>query len=246
MHEVASVLGVSLATAYRYRKSPSDMSIASLERLSSHFRIPVSMNLLYREDDVLAAEEARLKLEEEIADLGGSRFVTTPHFTVNCEIEAFTKELFYAQYGNRFSDSEIAEYVSLRTRRRRLYLSGSYKSEEIVNGPSYIDFFYGRGVFESVSKQVRDRQLDEVLNTSILPFVSRKIYTTVTPELPTILNYSSSKAIIRVEDLTIFFTDEDWQETVRVLRSYANKAEFAAPELSRAFFANPLNPRRET
>lgn len=244
MREIASVLGVSLATAYRYRKQPSDMSVAAFERIVDHFRIPVSMNLVYRENDVLAAEEARLKLEEEVAEIRGTRFVTTPHFTVNCEIEAFTREMFSIQYGDRFSDPEISEYVSLRMRRRRLYLTGLYKSEEVVNGPSYIDFFYGRGLFERVSKSVRKAQLDEVVGTTSLPHVMRKIYTKATPELPVILNYSNAKSIIRVEDLTMFFTDEDCEEANRVLRSYADQVEYNTTESVRSFFLNPLNPQK--
>lgn len=246
MNEVASILEVSLATAYRYRKMPSDMSVAAFERLVDHFDVPVSMNLLYREDDILAAEEARLQLEQEIADIRGWRFVTSPHFTVNCELEDFTREMFFIQYGNKYSDSEVREYVDLRTRRRKLYLAGLYKSEEVVNGPSFIDFFYSRGLFSQIGKTLRIKQLDEVVVTSSLPHVKRRIYTRATPELPVILNYSVHKSIIRVEDLTMVFTDEDCVETNRVLRSYANNAEFTSTNAVQSFFQNPLNPKETT
>lgn len=243
MNEVASILGVSLATAYRYRKTPSDMSIAAFERLVDHFEVPVSMNLLYREDDVLAAEEARLQLEQEIADIRGWRFVTAPHFTVNCELEDFTREMFFIHYGDRFSDSEVREFVDLRGRRRKLYLAGSYKSEEVVNGPSFIDFFYGRGVFSNIGKELRLKQLDQVVASCSLPHVQRRIYTRATPELPVILNYSVSKSIIRVEDLTMVFTDQDCAETDRVLRNYADSAEYTTTSAARSFFLNPLSPK---
>ncbi len=241
MAVVAYVMGVSLATAYRYRKSPSDMSIASFVRLADHFNLPVSMNLIYRETDVLVAEAERLRLEEEIHSQRGWRFVTTPHFTVNCETEAFTRELFAIQYGARCSEPEANEYVSLRKRRRSLYLLGQYKSEEIVSAPSYIDFFYGRGLFKDISKSVRQQQLEEVITTSKMPHISRRVYTQTTPELPVILNYSTRKSLVRVEDLTIALTDTDCDELIRTLRSYADRTLDSNAELEpSAFFSNPL------
>lgn len=245
MQEVARILNVSLATAYRYRKAPSEMSVAAFERLVGHFNLPVSMNLLYREDDVLAAEETRLQFEQEIADVRGWRFVTSPHFTVNCELEEFTREMFSIHYGKKYSDSEAKEYVALRMKRRSLYLSGGYQSEELVNGPSYIDFFYGRGVFSGIGKSLRQRQLEEVVATAALPYVKRRIYSRATPELPVILNYSTRKSVIRVEDLTMIFTDEDCDETNRVLRHYANNADLMSQNTVRSFFLNPLNPQEQ-
>jgi hypothetical protein len=47
------------------------------------------------------------------------------------------------------------------------------------------------------------------------------------------------------EDLAILFTDEDCDETNRVLRSYADNTEYSTRSSARAFFANPLNPRSE-
>lgn len=243
MTEVAEILDVSLATAYRYRKSPSDMSVASFEKLVRHFDVPVSMNLLYRERDVVAAEEARFLMEEQIAKDRGWRFVTSPHFTVNCEIEEFTREMFHIHYADRYTDSEINEYVRLRMRRRKLYLSGAYRSEEVVNGPSFIDFFYSRGLFTTISKSLRQKQLDEVVASTGLRHVTRRIYSQATPELPVILNYSNGRSIVRVEDLTMVFTDEDCEETNRVLRAYADNAEHQEREMARAFFLNPLNPK---
>lgn len=242
MKEMAAVLGVSLATAYRYRKNPSEMSLAAFERLADHLRVPVSMNLVYRDTDVLAAEEARLGMEREIAAERSWRFVATPHFTVNCEIEDFTRELIDIQYGERMSSDDKEAYIRARAERRRLYLEGAYHSEEVIYGPAYVDFFYGRGIFEQISKPTRMAQLHEVISTSRLSHVSRHIYVNVTPELPIILNYGTGKSVIRVEDLTICFTDNDCDEAVRVLRDYANKALHTEQSSVQAFLENPLSP----
>jgi transcriptional regulator with XRE-family HTH domain len=242
MKELATVLGVSLATAYRYRKNPSEMSLAAFDRLAAHLRVPVSMNLVYRETDVLAAEEARLGMEREIAAARSWRFVATPHFTVNCEIEAFTRELIEIQYGERMSADDKEAYVRARAERRRLYLEGAYRSEEVIYGPAYVDFFYGRGMFESISKSVRLAQLREVIATSRLAHVCRRVYASATPELPVILNYGVGKSVIRVEDLTICFTDEDCNEAVLALRDYAKKALHTDQPSVQAFLENPLSP----
>lgn len=243
MKVVSEVMGVSLATAYRYRKSPQDMPVNVFERLAHFFNMPVSMNLLYKEQDVVAAEEARLRLEEEIASIRGYRFVTSHHFTANCETDEFARALVEIQYGEKLTESELNNFLELRRKRKNLYFSGRYISEEIINASSYVDFFYGKGVFEGINRHIRMKQIEEVVRTSRLPNVRRKVYSRTTPELPVILNFSTRKSIIRIDDLTIVLTDDDSKSAEDTLRGFANKVSIEENEDVAIFLGNPLNPR---
>jgi hypothetical protein len=127
MDQASEAMGVSKATAYRYRKSPLDMPLGSFVGLVEYLKLPLDISVTLHHEELIQAEELRLKIEKRLAEESGYRIVTTPHFTVNCETPEFTEAKFKAEY----SEDQwhlIESYLELRNARRELYLSGSYQS----------------------------------------------------------------------------------------------------------------------
>ncbi|MEJ8560018.1 hypothetical protein QTO30_01335 [Yoonia sp. GPGPB17] len=207
MSEAAKAMQVSKATAYRYRKNPLDMPLRSFVGLVEFLKLPLDLSITLHQEELIEAEELRLRFEQRIAEEGGYRIVTTPHFTVNCEVPEFTEAKFRAEYPKE-QWSLIGRYMEVRQARRELYLSGSYQSIEIINGSAYLDFYYQKNLFTDLEDHLWRQQHAEVVETQELPHVQRYIYVRATPELPVILCYSSGDTILRFDDITINLSED--------------------------------------
>lgn len=239
MDKAAKVMEVSKATAYRYRKEPLDMPLRCFVSLVEFLKLPLDLSVTLHQAELIEAEALRLKFEKGIAEASGYRIVTTPHFTVNCEVPEFTKAKFCAEYPEDKWDL-MEQYLELRRERRELYLSGAYESFEIINGAAYLDFFLRKNLFEGLDETLWRKQHAEVVETQQLPHVHRYIYLRATPELPVILCYSSGETILRFDEITINLSDDHFLRAKQTLENYKRNSKYNEPRDVRDFLVNPL------
>lgn len=239
MRSVSDKMGVSLATAYRYRKSPLEMPLRAFLALVGHFDLHLDMSVTLHQEELIDAEKLRLALEKSISESHGYRLVTTPHFSVNCELPEITEIKFRDRYDEIFWPM-VDEFISLRKERHELYINGGYKSEEIINGDAYIDFFLRRNLFSGMAEDVWKKQHSLIVESSDLPNVRRYIYLRATPELPVILCYSTGETIIRLSDLTIQLSEEHLPKTEKTLRKFIRQCKFVDPNEVRNFLIDPI------
>jgi hypothetical protein len=215
------------------------MKLYSFVNLAKHYDIPVDLSVTLHREELIEAEELRLKYEQRIADESGYRFVTTPHFTVNCETEEFTEEKFLSEYPDTHWHL-VKRYVSIRSKRRDLYIAGGYKSFEIINGESYIDFFFKRNLFEKIKEDVWRRQYADVVDTNSLDHVQRYVYLRATPELPIVLCYSNGETLLRFDDVTISLSNDHFDRSMNSMREYVCNCKYVERRDVRDFLINPI------
>lgn len=239
MGTAAKAMGVSKATAYRYREAPLNMPLKSFVGLVEHLKLPLDLSVTLHQEELIEAEALRLRFEKRVAREVGYRIVTTPHFTVNCEIPEFTEAKFRTEYPED-SWHLIEEYLELRQERRDLYLSGSYRSIEVINGAAYLDFFLKRNVFDGVSDDIWRRQHAEIIESLELSHINRYIYLKSTPELPVILCYSCGKTILRFDDITIGLSEDHFLQAKNTLENYKENCKYKEKRNVRDFLINPI------
>ena len=239
MGAAAKAMQVSKATAYRYRKSPLDMPLRSFVGLVDFLKMPLDLSVTLHQEELIEAEELRLRFEQRIAMESGYRIVTTPRFTVNCEVPEFTEAKFRAEYPKE-EWHLIGRYIELREARRELYLSGAYQSIEIINGVAYLDFYLRKNLFEDLDEPLWRQQHAEVVETQGLSHVQRFIYLKATPELPVILCYSSGETLLRFDDITINLSEDHFLRAKKTLNNYRDNSRYAEMGDVRDFLINPL------
>jgi len=239
MKAAAKLLNISLATLYRYKKTPEAIPVGKLKKLSQHFGYPIDSTATWSKTDILAGEQRRLELEQQVARPGGRRYVVTPSFTVTCELPELTRQLWEFDYGTR-PEQELREYLRIRADRRELYQRSAYESFEIVIGGSYSDFFYGRGRFKGISNEVRKRQIEQILSTFDHEHVHRRVYLEHTPEVPVLLCYSSQIAVLRADDFVVEFSGLTvTKQLLDIFNQYYKDAHLKSPDEVRKFFKAP-------
>ena len=239
MDQVANAMLVSKATAYRYRKNPLDMPLRSFVGLVEFLKMPLDISVTLHQENLLEAEALRLKFEKRVAEKSGYRIVTTPHFSVNCEVPEFTEAKFRAEYPE--SDWHLVErYIELRQERRDLYLSGAYESVEIINGAAYLEFFLRKNFFEDLDETLWRRQHAEVVETQELPHVKRHVYFRATPELPVILCYAGGETLLRFDDITINLSEEHFSRAEKTLKNYRDNCKYTNAKEVRDFLIDPI------
>lgn len=239
MSEISKKMDVSLATAYRYRKAPLDMPLKTFLALTGHFDLHLDIRVTLHQEELVEAEELRLSLEQSIAAQNGYRLVTTPHFSVNCELPEITDIKFKDRYDKEHWPL-VEQFIGLRKKRHEAYLDGSYKSEEIINGDAYMDFFLRRNLFADMSDDLWTKQHAVIVETASLPNVTRHIYMRATPELPVMLCYSTGDTIIRLSDLTIKLSKDHFAKAEGTLRKFVGRCKLSNPKDVRNFLIDPL------
>lgn len=239
MDKASEAMGVSKATAYRYRKNPLDMPLRSFVGLVEYLRLPLDLSVTLHQEELIEAEELRLRFERQVAEETGYRIVTTPRFTVNCEVPEFTEAKFRAEYPKE-EWHLIDRYLELRNARRELYLSGVYHSVEIINGAAYLDFFLRKNLFEGLDDKLWRQQHAEVVETHELPHVERYIYLKATPGLPVILCYSIGETLLRFDDITINLSDDHFSRAKKTLQKFRENSKYKNQGDVRDFLINPI------
>ena len=237
--EAAKVMGVSVATLYRYKKDPASIPFGKLVALGEHLAFPIEDTVAWSRADVIQGERRRYELEERIASTHGRRFTVTPSYSVATELSEMTRQLWQIDYPTRTRDG-LEVYLDLRAKRRALYFSGKYESFELISGGGYLDFFHGEGRFKGIPKELREKQVKAFLKSFELPHIQRRIHLRNTPELPTVTCYSNAVAWIRVDDITIEFSGTPKvSELTDVFNDYFMNADIVSKDDVRAFFRNP-------
>lgn len=225
VEEAAEIIGVSTATMYRYKSTPEIISLGQLCKLSQQLGLPLAGGAVWTDASIMSSERRRLELESEIAKSQGTRLITIPSYTVNDELPDITKLLLLEDYGadaKRFD----AELLGVRAERRRLYQDVTYESWELWNGFGYRDFLNGRGRYRSIPEDLRQAQIEILIETSKRPNIHRFFYLAHTPELPMFgCHNPPNVALVRVEDIHLEFQDsqlvKSFEDTFEKLRRSA-------------------------
>ena len=239
MQTAASVIGVSLATMYRYRAHPEGMPLGKLSKLATHLGLPLAGTAQWSRTSRIQSEQRRLDLESKITTAQGVRYVVTPGFTVNCEVPEFTSVIWRSDYPMA-SEEEFQSYLRMRQKRRSLYADGRYRSFELIAASCYRDFFNRRGRFRGISDSVWNAQHRAVIETASRPHVHRRVYLRNTPELPVFSCYSNNAALIRIDDFTVEFAGaEIVLELIDIFKGYFDSAEVKTTAELRRFLEQP-------
>ena len=222
VEEAADVIGVSIATMYRYKSSPDAISLGQICKLSQRLGLPLAHGAVWTQDSIVGSERRRLQLEIELAKTGGTRLTTIPAYTVNDELPEVTQLLLQEDYGAKAKRFD-AEVLAVRAERRMLYESGKYVSWEIWNGYGYLDFLNGRGRYRSIPAELRQAQIDQFVASSSRTGVHRFLYLTHSPELPMFgCHTPPGIVLVRVEDIHLEFQTrnlvQSFEETFEALR----------------------------
>ena len=241
MKGVSTEIGVSLATMYRYKSNPALMPLGKLVSLCRYLAFPLEGGVIWSKVDIVQGERRRYELEKEIANQpGGRRFVITPSFTVVAELPEITTELWEYDYSIGAKDL-LPKYRDLRNNRSLLYAQGKYESFELINGYGYQDFFQLKNRFSGLTEELKNKQIQKLLETLNYPHVTRRVYLKTTPELPIFSSYSTGKAIIRIDDIVFEFHDEIvTSELNSVYHQYFEAADLKSKEQVRRFLENPF------
>lgn len=248
--KIAEAIKMSVPTIYRYKKNPKWIPLGiSVEILKYFEKQSTAPNyVLPGESDFVEAEERRLIFEKNCE--GGERYVVAPVFPVTCEIEEVTRKITAFDYP-LFAD-QLEAFVKIRSQRRKVFESGIYKSNELIDASKYRDFYLGVNRFKCLSAKIIKEQIDFLIKTTELDHVDRRIYLFNTPELPVVSCYNVDtkanrflKCLVRADDfIAEFFDTEDSKNTDELLRTF--KKYFSAPtNLSKkedviAFLENPM------
>lgn len=218
----AIAIGVSPATMYRYKANPETISIAQAIKLSEHLGLPLANGAAWSKVNILESERRRLQLESAIADACGHRLQIVPAYTVNSEIPEVTRLILQADYGTRLPKVE-AQIMEIRQERARLYDEGKYTSWEIWNGFGYIDFFQGCNRFKGLSDELREKQIEKFIASTMHPNRHRFIYLRRTPDLPMFGCFNPpGVALIRIDNIQLEYQDstlvESFEDTFNNIR----------------------------
>lgn len=203
---------LSVPTVYRYKKEPGIVPLGMYLRIKKYFNQLENQpeEVFPSPDDFVKAELQRLSLEQNC--LGGERFVVTPVFSVNCEIEEVTRVI--TEYDYPTHKDWIDEFVKVRQHRRKEYERGIYKSNELIDASKYRDFFLGVNRFANLTRKCIEKQIENLVETTKLNHVDRRIYLYNTPELPVISCYQVKKqknnmlrSILRADNFVATFSD---------------------------------------
>lgn len=207
VEEAAKIIGVSAATMYRYKASPEMISLGQICKLSQQLGLPLAGGAVWTDASIMSSERRRLELESDVAKNKGKRLITIPAYTVNDELPEITKLLLLEDYGvdaSRF-DTEL---LNVRAERRRLYESDNYESWELWSGLGYQDFLNGRGRYRSIPADLRQTQIEKLIETSKRPNIHRFVYLAHTPELPMFgCHDPAGVALVRIDDIHLEFQD---------------------------------------
>jgi len=227
--QAAGHIGVSLATMYRYKKSPESIPFGKLMALGKFLGFPIGVSAAWSRADVVAGERRRLELEVAVAAASGRRYVVSPSFPVTCELPDFTERMWDIDYGVRQNNRKL-DYLELRQHRNVLYEKGEYESIELLIGSGYRDFLKGCGRFHGVGDDLRQQQLAAILRSLESSHIHRRIYLKHTPELPVFSCYSTDVAVIRVDDFTVEFSGaETTNELLDIFNDYYDNADIKTP-----------------
>lgn len=236
--KVAEKTGISAATIYRYKAAPESIPLGKLIALSEVLGFPLGDSATWFKTEFVDSERRRLELEKSIAN-GSKRLVVTPTFTINAQIPEYTEYVMRFDYGARSLD-RLPEYLELRQERRVLYEKGSYISYEIISGSSYCDFYFRRSKFRGITKELRDKQVKNLLRTLDLNHIHRRVYLKRTPELPIVSIYSGNIAIVRADDFVIEFQGEGIPgELTNIFHKFFDTADLKSYEEVAKFLKNP-------
>lgn len=225
----AQAIEVSVATLYRYKKSPDDIPTGKTLALMNFLGIPLADRVSWKRPEFVAAERRRLELEMAIAN-GGTRYVVTPTFTVNAELPELSRVVSVFDYGRRHAH-RIPELLELRAERRDLYVRGSYASFELIHAPSYLDFLNGTGRYADIPEEVRRMQVKELVRSMDMPTVDRRVYVRHTPELPVVSVYSTGVSILRADDFVVEFHDAQvLQELTAIFMDFFEAADLRSKD----------------
>ncbi|MBU1495166.1 MAG: hypothetical protein KJ956_14510 [Actinobacteria bacterium] len=243
VERAANAIGVSAATLYRYKSAPENIPLGKLSALNDLLGFSLGDGATWVRSEFIEAEERREALEASIA-AGGMRLVVTPAFSVNAQLPDVTRAVMDFDHGvHRRSDFE--RYLAIRQQRRELYLSGDYESLEIIDAASYVDFFEGRGRYRSLSDDLRRKQIDELVRTTRLDHVVRRVYVRSTPELPIVSWYSTGTVVARLDDFVIEFTNRDAvDELATIVSRFYGSAEIQAVDQVEEFLLSPVTVLR--
>ena len=243
VEEAAGVIGVSVATMYRYKADPASIAIGQLSSLASHFGLPLTSGAAWAKTDEVGAERRRLALETTIAKDGGRRLITVPAYTVNSELPELTRLILNADYGSRAHSLE-SEIVDLRQRRARLYDEGAYESWEIWNGLGYYDFFHGRDRFKSIPENLRQAQVRRFIDSTNNPKRHRFFYVRNTPDLPMFgCHWPPGVALVRIDDIHLESQDHQLVENFEsTFNEYRERCATRTVDQFVAFLKSPELP----
>lgn len=222
VEDAAEIIGVSVATMYRYKANPDAISLGQISKLSQKLGLPLAGGAVWTQDSILGSERRRLQLEAELAKSGGTRLITIPAYTVNDELSEITRLLLAEDYGAEAKRFE-AEVLGVRAERQRLYDAAQYESWEIWNGFGYLDFLNGRGRYRSIPAYLRKAQVKRFIESSGRSNVHRFVHMSHSPELPMFgCHTPPGIVLIRVEDIHLEFQArhlvKSFKETFDALR----------------------------
>ena len=249
--DLSDNIGVSVATMYRYKKEPELIPFGILLKIKEYLGHPINTPdyVLKSPNDFVVAEERRLSFEQSCS--GGSRYVVTPIFSVNSETEEFTRAVAKYDYPEA-TDEQIENLVKIRRKRCVVYKKGEYKSFELIDASKYRDFYLGVNRFSMLSQECINRQVDELVKSTLLSNVERRIYLYNTPELPVVSCYEVDtkkkaflKCVVRADDFVTEYTNENSSESATEIKKmfdkfYETKTNLVTPEDVIDFLKNPM------
>lgn len=151
---------------------------------------------------ILGGESRQLALDAQLALGGGARLCTNLGYSACDELPEITQLLLQEDHGPA-AEQLIPDFLALRAERRDLYRAGRYQSVEVWPACGYRDFLNCRGRYRTIPRALRDKQINQFIESSARPNVHRVLYLAPTPELPMFSCYSPSG----VASKTLLFRD---------------------------------------
>jgi predicted DNA-binding transcriptional regulator AlpA len=238
VQDVSKSTGISVSTLYRYKNSPDKIPLGKAIKLGEHLGFPIADQVVWTRSEFLKTEKRRLGLESQIDK--GWRKVVTPAFTVLMQLPEVTKAIMEFELGEPWV-THHEEYLELRQKRQRVYLEGAYDSWELINGVSYLDFWLTKGRYRGISKVLRDRQIEKLIESLELDHISRRVYLEVTPELPILSCYSTGQSILRARNFKVEFQGSSVRrELVNIFEDFYRSAALRTKFEVKNFLVNPI------
>jgi hypothetical protein len=213
----ATISGKSRATLYRYRSDPGNMPLSVLQDLGKEFGQIEFDNITWNERNFLQDERDLLTNETRLADLKGERFIMSPIFS-NVTFTRNMSLCALSMFSTQISPTATQELLSIREKRKDIYYSGSYKSNEIFNGYQYFEFFHRRNQYQTLSIKERDEQIDMLIqdvDSNKRSHIKRRIFFNY--RLPICTGYSYGAGVLRFGHIRLDFTEPKLSNEVRAL-----------------------------
>lgn len=241
VNRAAQAVGVSQSTMYRLKSNPRAIQLGQIVDLTVAIGMPVDEAFSWLPSDFLAEERHRLAHEIEIAKTGGVRMSITPFFTVHAELPEVIDLTAVEMYDPAEWREKREANNAAREERRMLYEAGRYESREIINGHLYADVFFARkGRYLSMSEDLRNRQVENLIKSLKQKNVQRRVY--LGYDLPIVTWFSTNTALLRVGEFSIEVKGARITKSIEdVFNEYFGRAHLKSKDDVESFLREPLD-----